>query len=276
EKSSKKMSIAFLLLCIGSVLVSGFPSTKKGVCVSPKGYQCTDLEQFSDLVWWYDWSLKPAYKKRGDCTNVPIQERVAMKKAMAWPNLNIPNGTKYLLGFNEPNVIDQANMTPQEAANYWPQIEAAATSANVDGLVSPSATYCGGGSAKCITQSAFEWFDEFFAICSNCRVDYVATHHYTCDPVKTMDYLAAVYAAYGKQIWLTEFACPSNDFTTVSNYMSAVLPLLEEAPYVFRYSWYTTRISNSNAYIPPMNALLESGGTGLTALGQIYDSFQPA
>ena len=34
--------------------------------------------------------------------------------------------TKYLLAFNEPNLTDQANMTPAQAAALWPQVVALA------------------------------------------------------------------------------------------------------------------------------------------------------
>lgn len=33
----------------------------------------------------------------------------------------------YLLTFNEPNFSDQSNMSPQQAADAWPQVEAVAT-----------------------------------------------------------------------------------------------------------------------------------------------------
>ncbi|CAH1800027.1 unnamed protein product [Owenia fusiformis] len=269
------MKIALLLLSIGGALVTGVPSTKKGVCMSPAGYTCTDPEQFNNLAWYYDWSMKPVHEKIY-CTNtLPGSERVPMKKSMQWAYMTIPSGSKYLLGFNEVNHKTQANMKPQEAAYYWARLEKAAKKANVIGLVSPSAAYCGGGPTKCITTTAIEWYDAFFQICSNCRIDHIATHHFSCDPDETMAYLAELYEKYTKPIWLTEFACPSSDYTTVAAYMNGVLPLLEEAPYVFRYAWYSTRNTNPNLYIPPINSLLEEGGTGLTTLGQIYDSYQP-
>lgn len=34
---------------------------------------------------------------------------------------------KYLLGFNEPNFKEQADMTPTQAANAWPSLQAVAT-----------------------------------------------------------------------------------------------------------------------------------------------------
>jgi hypothetical protein len=35
----------------------------------------------------------------------------------------IQAGSKYLLGFNEPNFKSQANLTPAQAASMWPNLE---------------------------------------------------------------------------------------------------------------------------------------------------------
>ncbi|HJV81937.1 glycosyl hydrolase [Noviherbaspirillum sp.] len=35
------------------------------------------------------------------------------------PAATIPDGAKYLLGFNEPNFKAQANKTPSQAASAW-------------------------------------------------------------------------------------------------------------------------------------------------------------
>ncbi len=45
-------------------------------------------------------------------------------------------------GFNEPDNSGQANLTPLQAAKYWPQVQAVAASANLT-LVSPALTYGG-------------------------------------------------------------------------------------------------------------------------------------
>ncbi len=40
----------------------------------------------------------------------PLSKRTSMKE-------------KYILGYNEPNFSDQANLTPQAAASDWPNLE---------------------------------------------------------------------------------------------------------------------------------------------------------
>jgi hypothetical protein len=50
-------------------------------------------------------------------------------------HLNIPTDAEFILGFNEPDHVDQANMTPQQAADAWPELE---KHANGRPLVSPA------------------------------------------------------------------------------------------------------------------------------------------
>ncbi|CAH1777737.1 unnamed protein product [Owenia fusiformis] len=270
------MKVVALVLLL-SILAEGAPSTKKGLCVSPRIYECQDLAQFTTIVWWYDWSLLPAYLRNTNCTNTPTQERVPMQWGW-WRSTNItgrvPEDATYVLGFNEPNHREQANMTPQKAAEYWPRLEAAVGNKI---LVSPSAANCGGGTERCVS-STIEWFDEFFRLCNGCRVDYLATHHYHCNADATMAYLRSLYARYGKKIWLTEFACPNTDsFARVSRYMTNILPQLEAADFVYRYSWFNSRIENSsNRFVRNINRLLTPGRAELTRLGRQYNNFQPA
>ena len=46
-----------------------------------------------------------------------------------------------LLGFNEPNIGGQAEMTPAQAAEHWPAVVAAASDRNIPLVVSPAMTY---------------------------------------------------------------------------------------------------------------------------------------
>lgn len=71
-----------------------------------------------------------------------------------------------LLTFNEPERIDQANMTPAQAAALWPQIEAIAFNYDLK-IVGP-----------CMTKDAYTWYNDFLVACTNCRIDYTCIHTY--------------------------------------------------------------------------------------------------
>ena len=66
--------------------------------------------------------------------------------------------TKYLLAFNEPNLTDQARMTPAEAAAIWTPVVELAKELNLK-LVSPAMNY---GTLPGYSDP-IKWLDEFFA-----------------------------------------------------------------------------------------------------------------
>ena len=59
--------------------------------------------------WWYDWGLAPASASPGI-------EFAPMAWGSSAAGGAIPAGSKFLLGFNEPNFHAQSNLTPQQAA----------------------------------------------------------------------------------------------------------------------------------------------------------------
>ena len=87
--------------------------------------------------------------------------------------------TKYLLAFNEPNFLEQANMTPVEVAALWPKLESIADAYNLE-IVGPAVNFCG----NCVQangttyNSPFDYLDNFFQACQACRVDHIAIHSY--------------------------------------------------------------------------------------------------
>lgn len=145
-------------------------------------------------------------------------------------HINIVDKAQFILGFNEPNHRDQANLSPKQAAAAWLEME---RNSKGKPLISPSAAACGG---NCNHGDTVQWFNEFFQHCNNCRVDYLATHSYYCDPHQTMHFLRDLYHRYGRKIWLTEFACANTaDPVKTLNFMKQILPRLETADFVFRY-----------------------------------------
>ena len=134
-------------------------------------------------------------------------------------------------------------------------------------LASPALNYCGPAS-DCWATDPFVWFDQFFAACPGCKVDYLAVHWYACTKEALSSYLDKM-KKYGKPIWLTEFSCLDNpslksDPAKQAAYMSDALALVEADPMVARYAWFTGRWKDE----PAIDLLGASGQ--LTALGDLY------
>lgn len=181
----------------------------------------------------------------------------------------MPASAKYILAFNEPNFVQQADMTPEAAAARWPELQAFAQSRGMK-LVSPAVNYCGG---SCIDTDPFDWLARFFAACTDCQVDYVAMHWYACDKPALTNTLAKYEQQFHKQLWVTELACLDTaskvDDADELAYMKDAVDALEADPMVFRYAWFTGRSTGS----PPISLLGADGQ--LTALGAAYVA-QPA
>ena len=126
-----------------------------------------------------------------------------------------------------------------------------------------------------------EWFDEFWEECLRleCRIDYLATHLYTGTVDERMDKLHKYSQRYGgKQIWLTEFAVANEANTTkIVEFVEEFLPKLEQAGFIFRYSWFYTRYYINHDHSDPWfwldsnNSLMEQDRAELSLVGQAYD-----
>jgi hypothetical protein len=237
-----------------------------------------DLNALSPAVgWWYNWTYKPSSQALANASAALDLEYVPMVFTapfdVAQISASILPQSRYLLTFNEPNFDVQGNLTPEQAASYWPDIERIADAHNL-AIVSPALNFCGGG---CNETDPMVWFDKFFAACANCRIDYLALHAYVCyGTALSSAYLDPFWQKYHKKIWLTEFSCldGSADATVSANqsrYMQEAITVLESNPNVFRYAWFIARSSTPS---PPIGLLGASGV--LTDLGEQYISLPQA
>jgi len=262
-----------LFLFISLYSVGQEKSYKRGVSY---GYHsAADMNTASaGISWWYNWSSLPDFDIRSTYSvyNVDFTPMAWNASGISGVNSQVSqdNRIKYILGFNEPNFKDQANMTPTQAAAAWPQLQAIADKYGLK-LVSPAVNYCG----NCVSEngtvytSPFKWLDDFFAACPGCRVDYIALHWYGGGN-SIMGYVNDA-RKYGKPIWVTEFADWENTGVTPEiqkNYLAGTTNFLERDPGVFRYSWFIGRGPGAATY-PYLDLYGYSSGT-LTTLGQTY------
>jgi len=170
-----------------------------------------------------------------------------------------------LLGFNEPDGKDQANLGVDGALEGWPHLMATGLP-----LGSPAAVHADGGWMKAFMQGAEQ---------KKYRVDFVTIHWYGGnDPQGFLNYLAFVHDLYHRPLWITEFAPADwgagpgrpNRYTPaqMADFMRAVLPEMNRRTYVQRYAWYSA--GPKDAALGPA-ALFNDAGS-LTDLGRLYAS----
>lgn len=176
-----------------------------------------------------------------------------------------PN-TKYLLGFNEPNLTDQANMKPDKAAELWPDVLALAKELNLK-LGAPALNY---GTLSGYSDPV-KWLREFTNIVGADAYDFIPLHCYmtNCSGVQGM---VNSFDVFNKPIWMTEFcAWEIGSVETQKTYMASVLNYFESCPKIERYAWFMPRMSGSLNSKPYNQLLTKMDPIQWTPLGEIFN-----
>jgi len=256
------LSVVFVLGCSGGddESASGPASCKRGLAWGGRAATSPDL---SRLAFWYNWGADAQAVAEG-------LEFVPMVWGGVFDDARVGQGlradARFLLGFNEPNFFEQANLSASDAAALWPRVQAIADQHGL-ALVSPAVNFCGddaAGTGPCHDTNPVDYLSDFFAQCQGCRVDYVAVHWYNCDR-ESLEWYLGQFESFGKPIWLTEFACAYGGDTSPAGqlaYMREAIPFLENAPSVYRYAWFSGE--------PLPSARLVDDGGSLTSLGETY------
>ncbi len=242
-------------------------SFKRGV-----GYNVlydADLDALrAGLAWGYNWghtgSGNDAGFKKNGVEFVPmVWNGNYTKEKLRNFIINHPE-TKYILAFNEPNFTDQANMTPEKAAERWPEMQEVADEFGLT-IVGPALNF----SNNPPYQDPFKWYDEFFSLCKDCRVDHIAVHLYMGSAGSIASNIEK-YKKYGKPIWLTEFCAWETGTTQNSQkkFLVETLDYLEKEPMVYRYAWFKER--GWDGKYPYMQLLSPRYEGVLIELGKIF------
>jgi len=236
---------------------------------------CSDLKLMKSVSWFYNWGSTPDQEMVNCFLELGI-EYIPMQwggGGLTDLNQTIYSGSKHLLTFNEPNFHAQSNVLPADAAKMWPTLEAIASQRGMK-LGSPAAAACGPTAADCYAGSwdPTPWFDAFFGNCTNCHVDFLTSHIYTCDVNQFTTFLNNL-KKYKLPIWLTEFACPAaNQPESVEiDFMKAALNYLDNEPMIERYSWFGTRLDPTDGWLGPQVDLIDDASCALTDLGKLYN-----
>lgn len=238
----KKLLFIILIFCISNI---GFAqSPKRGIAYGNNS--TADLLALKPgISWWYNWGSLPENDVNANYESLGVEY-----VPMAWGKQSdvdvqafiskIKPGAKYLLAFNEPNFTDGARLTPQEAVNAWANVEKIAAAKNLE-IVSASPAYNGpnnyGGFSDPVA-----WHDQFFLLCPNCKVDYIAFHTYDSSSGSVIG-VTGNLKKYNRPVWVTEFA--NRVIQTAAQkttFMKEIVASFENDPDIYRYSWFSGRV----------------------------------
>jgi hypothetical protein len=238
----------------------------KGVGAIPDANTAIDLDTLN-VSWWYEWDNQTTHAH----VSPPGYQFVPMMWGdwdRTYPGFDI-GGTpaeaigdsSILLGFNEPNIPSQSDMTVARCLELWPQMEA--TGAR---LGSPALSPNGGQEA---------YLDAFFA--GNPRVDFLCLHwypEYDAGYPNIGNYLDHYHTRYGLPIWLTEItAGTTGSIADSAALITTTMAACEARPWVERIAWFFLA-RDPGAAGWPNSSLINSDGS-LNAAGTVYASYPP-
>lgn len=222
--------------------------------------------------WFYTWGTSvPLELAPQNCEFVPMfwsGASVTDANIAYVQQLHAQGRANYVLGFNEPDLTDQSNMSVSAALSYWPKLESIGLP-----LGSPAASW-----------PTRQWIYDFMDSCKaqGKRVDFICVHMYVgTDDNAFVQVLQDLYNKYKLPIWITEFATVANSATTMSDnpytpamvlaFMQRLLPKLDALPFVQRYSWFSGSPTSAKLW---SSALVDKFGN-LTELGKFYSNYKP-
>ncbi len=265
------------LALVGLAATAATPakSVKRGIAydvASPDDLQALSL----GVSWWYNWGSHPNsavptdYRTRYNMDYYPMLWNGSFSTSSIVSYLKSNPTIKYLLVLNEPSVQGQAYLTPQQAAQLWPNYEAVAAQTGVK-IVGPQITW---GNMPNYSDPVV-WMDAFYSAYESAhsgrkpQIDYLGFHWYDYGLAGQLDRLTK----YGKPFWVTEFAnwhsqkdgAQIDTLAKQENQMTSMVATCEDRSDVFRYAWFTGRVSPD----PHFDSLLGAPGH-LSTLGNWY------
>jgi len=263
----KKLLFTLLTLICSAIVFSQSP--KRGIAYGNNS--TADLQALKPgISWWYNWGSLPENDVNANYASLGLEY-----VPMAWGKVNdgdvqafidrIKPGAKYLLAFNEPNFTDGARLTPQEAVNAWKNVEKIAAAKNLE-IVSASPAYNGpnnyGGYSDPVA-----WHNQFFLLCPDCKVDYIAFHTYD-NTAGAVIGVTGLLKNFNRPVWVTEFANRViQSETDKINFMKTIVSSFENDPDIYRYSWFTGRVPSDwtdmleGQLLSPASGILKPIGT---------------
>jgi hypothetical protein len=264
------------------IVVPPPPNPKKGVGVvaSPA---CTDLKTLN-ASWYFNWAVNP------DSTCGPFEAkkfvpRIRDADAMSSLNQAIARAkvSGWLIGFSEPNLPWQGNLSPTQGATLWRQIETAADAAGGIKLVSPSPNQYNPGQAD---PYGHQWLwamvDAYRAKYGhNPRFDAIAWNIYKRKHSDIQAYLTArrneaLAKGYNVPIWVLEYGgeCWKSSDNGNTGIMKETTTWFNNTPWIGRYAWFANRLTGSQPIANWQSCSLIKPSTGLpTSLGQTYKGY---
>jgi hypothetical protein len=218
--------------------VAAAHSSKKGVAT----WSFTKVKQAlvkSGASWYYTWGTD--HHGIGSPAGVHFVPMIWGPGTVTSANLQeVRHEGHILLGFNEPDMSSQSNMSVAQALKLWPRLMSTGMTLGSPAVATGGATPGG-------------WLDRFMkgVKSHHYRVNFITVHWYGGDFAthaavsQLQSYLRAIHNRYHLPIWLTEFALIRFGSSTVfpsakqqAAFVTAAAGMLHRTSYIQRYAWF--------------------------------------
>jgi hypothetical protein len=175
----------------------------------------------------------------------------------------VKKGSKAVMGFNEPDHAEQANLSPAAACSAWKEYMNPIASAHPElTIIGPSVT--NGGAPM-----GLDWLSRFHEQCPDAIVHATNIHFYDIYESATIDRFKAqvekAAANYGKPVWITEFGLNPGSASQeqAASFLKEAMAYLDSSDKVQGYSWFMVGSGENQL----------NSGSGLSAVGEVYASY---
>jgi hypothetical protein len=196
----------------------------------------------SSISWAYNWGSSSDGDLPSGVEYVPMLWGTSSLFVDGWTtNVEsaIASGSTYIMGFNEPDMASQADLSASDAASYFK--EYITPYAGQATLVSPAVT------SSSSTDQGLSWFESFISACSDCGVSVLAVHWYGDSVSELQSFITeaiSTASTYGiSEVWLTEWALSSDeggisDLATAASFVQEAGAWLDEQSALTHYSYF--------------------------------------
>lgn len=238
-------------------------SNKRGIAWSLQNQEDRlDVFPQDRIKWFYNWSADKGSDTSAEF--VPMLWTGNQGNADQFGDKVRTQGAECILGFNEPERPEQANMSPGDAARVWKE--------HVEPLREQGIRL--GSPSVASTEEGLNWLQAFLN--EGCQIDFLALHWYGLGVDNFIGYITSARERFGSRypVWVTEFACTSwnrNEPVSqdeINQFFDQSLERLDGTDWVERYAWFgaTRRLPED---LGSGNCLI--GGDGqLSELGRKY------
>ncbi|OJT10503.1 Alkali-sensitive linkage protein 1 [Trametes pubescens] len=226
-----------------------------------------DITQYlstGKVQWYYTWSPDPV---QTDIEFVPMLW--GLKQTDEWDsNINKTIAAQHVtsvLGFNEPEIEGQGNLSPADGATQW--------KAHIEPLKGLNVRL--GAPAPSGSPTGKQWVTDWLSACDGgCTVDFMPLHWYDVNSTAFIEYLEDYHNTFQKPIWVTEWACQNFNqadrqcsLDDIVGFMNATQSFMDSTDWVERYAWFGA-MENLQG-VNQENALMSTSGS-ITSLGEQY------